>query len=301
MDGLFFTTARRHRVFALVALVIASGLTACQSPSVGDERSPAGMSVRERVAAGKALLDRRCSDPSRITIHRVVENVDGIVLLKVRPDHGDAVLSNPMWEGAALPLEYTGNSYITSFLGYEHSSSQQPVSPTSRGYINPEYSARNPSNEPGYQFVDVRDEASDTWWRYTGAMRPDGTMDITAPAVQAQLRRNPDADLTIYRWKLSKTPSPPQKARFAVTYEEPIVQEERALGLATTVIKVIDLATGEVMASMGAYAWTLARPSNADPVPWLTSSRCGGGFRAGAGTTTRLFVDQVLKPSKGHR
>ncbi|MBK6638440.1 MAG: hypothetical protein IPG34_12730 [Rhodocyclaceae bacterium] len=54
---------------------------------------------------------------------------------------------------------------------------------------------------------------------------------------------------------LDKTPAPNPAPRYGVTFEDHVIPAERALGLASSTVKVIDLKTGEVLGEMLRYAW----------------------------------------------
>lgn len=260
-------------------------------------QSDAEKAARARYAEGKALFDERCQNVAGIKIYKTVGDVEGIVLLKLRPVAGDREWADPMWPGAAFAVESTGESYINTLLWFEtpagnpKDSKPEPITAENRGFLQP-----TPSDHPGYRYVDVVDEGTGKRERYSGAMRVDGKKDITAPNVQNNLRLNPNYDLNIYRWKLEHQPAPAEGPRYGVTFEDYVIPEERALGLASSTVRVLDLKTNEVLGEMTVYAWTPGKPSAANPSPWLTAYRCGAGF--GRSNVTRLFVDQVLQPRK---
>ena len=131
-------------------------------------------------------------------------------------------------------------------------------------------------------------------------MKADGKKDINAPAVQINLKRDPNYDLNIYRWTLERVPAPADGPRYGVTYEDHVIPEERALGLASSTVKVLDLKTNEVLGEFTRYSWTTAKPSAANPTPWLPAYSCGDSFTSAASTKTRLFADQILQPRKAN-
>lgn len=122
-------------------------------------------------------------------------------------------------------------------------------------------------------------------------------MDVNAPNVKFNLERDPKFDLNIYGYVLDKAPAHGSSPRYGVTYEDHVITEERALGIASSTIKVLDLKTKEVMGEMTRYAWSPGTPSRANPSPWLTAYRCPTHAR-GTDAATRKFVDQVLIPAK---
>ncbi|MDP5240039.1 hypothetical protein Q9Q94_10885 [Uliginosibacterium sp. 31-16] len=240
----------------------------------------------QRAKAGEALFEDRCKNVAGIKIYKTVADVEGIVLLKVRPTAGDREWADPMWPGAAFAGEAKEKEYIDTFLWYENafgtSNSPRLITPKDRGYIS-----SNPSDHPGYRYVDVVDAATGKRERFSGFYdRP--------------WERDPErySSKNLYSfWKLKHEPAPADGPRYGVTYEDHVIPEERALGLASSTVKVLDLKTNEVLGEMTRYAWTSASPNPANPTPWLTARTCGSGFNTRE-TQTRLFVDQVLQPRK---
>lgn len=271
----------------LVALFILAGCGG--APAISREAREA---AQAQMAQGKALFEEKCRTVAGEKIYRKVENVEGIVLLKVRPERGDKELSDRMWPGAAFARESTGDWYITSFLGYEHSSSQkgEPVATQRRGYITPEYRPDNPSNLPGYRYVDVIDEKDGKRYRYTGS-----TKEVTR--ISSILIGGDGKPFRTKAFVLEKTTAPDPSPRYGVTFEDHVIPEERMLGLASSTVKVLDLQTGEVLGEMIRYAWSPSGPSRTNPVPWLTAYRCPD-HAVGTGEASRKFVDQILIPAK---
>jgi hypothetical protein len=280
-------------LFAAAQLAIA--LTACaQAPQTAERQA-----TQARMTDGKALFNERCATVAGEKIYRKVENVEGLLLMKVRPDRGDAELANRDWPGAAFARESSGKGYIDTFLGWEYASNaagrDDPITPTNRGYI------ANPGGSrgmPGYRWVEVVDQRDGQRYRYTGSTKIVGRKDTTARGVQIAMEKDPNYDLNIYRWSLDKAPSPsPTPPRYGVTYEDHVIPEERYLGVASSTVKVLDLQTKEVLGEMIRYAWSPGAPSRVNPSPWLTAYKCPG-HPVGADAATRKFVDQILIPAK---
>jgi hypothetical protein len=103
----------------------------------------------------------------------------------------------------------------------------------------------------------------------------------------------------------SQTGSPPNRPRYGITFDDHVTPEERALGLASSTIKVIDLQTQAVLGEATQYAWTPGVLFTGPKGPnakdrWLSAYGCGHPHQE-TGFLTRLFVDQVLKPLSPHR
>lgn len=244
----------------------------------------------EKVALARkarALYEEKCRTVAGEKIYRTVPDVDGIVLLKVRPEAGGREWADLMWPGAAFALESRAGEYITTFLGYEQSSREGvPVTPDRRGYINTNYVPENASNLPGYRYVDVIDEKDGKRYRYRGKWEEPWQYD------KSYLRG-------YIRFSLAKSPAPDPSPRYGVTFEDHVVPEERALGVASSTIRVLDIKTGEVLGEMTRFAWGSTKPSGFNPSPWLTAWKCPA-HAVGANAATRKFVDQVLVPRREH-
>ena len=111
-------------------LVILPGVLVFGLSYVGDLREKAKMERRakaeeaewrKRYDPAKARFDQLCQNAGE-KIYRTADNVDGILLLKVRGDDEKYQsnrynpLKDQMWEDAALPSEFDREEYIGSFL-----------------------------------------------------------------------------------------------------------------------------------------------------------------------------------------
>jgi len=270
-----------------IAVLIASLLLLAGCATVTPAQREAREAATARATKGKALFEEKCRTVAGEKIYRTVLDVEGIVLLKIRPKAGERQWADLMWPGAAFAREATANEYIETFLGYEHSSSPsgEPVAPGRRGYIGTDYQPRNPSNVPGYRFVIALDENDGKQYRYTGRWEEPWQYDKT------YLRG-------YIKFYLDKNPIVGPTPRYGVTFEDHLVPEERALGIASSSILVVDLLTKEILGKLTRYAWSPAGPSAANPTPWLTARRCPD-HAVGTSAATRKFVDQILIPRKG--
>ena len=243
---------------------------------------PAEMTPLQRAEAGQALWEEKCRTVAGEKIYKTVPDVEGLVLLKVRPEAGEREWADPMWPGAAFALEGTGEHYINTFLGYEEAFASggvpRPITKEYRGYINTSYKP-GPKQYPGYRYVDVIDSEDKQRYRYILVHKP-----------------RPTSKIGWIDTLLEKSPAPDPIPRYGVTFEDHVIPEERALGVASSTVKVIDLKSGEVLGEMLRYAWS-TQASRANPSPWLSAHVCPGNTR-GASTQTRQFVDQILFPRK---
>jgi hypothetical protein len=178
--------------------------------------------TKARLTDGKALWEEKCRTVAGEKIYRKVENVEGVLLMKVRPQAGDTEWANRDWPGAAFALEATANGYIETFLGYEHASNpagqNDPVTPERRGYINTD---RRPGGLPGYRWVEVIDEKDGQRYRYTGRW-------------EEPWQKDKNWLKGYIKFYLDKTPSASQSPRYGVTYDDHVIPDERYLGIASS-------------------------------------------------------------------
>ena len=113
-------------------LVILPGVLVFGSSYIGDLREKAKMERRakaeeaewrKRYEPAKARFDQLCQNAGE-KIYRTADNVDGILLLKVRGDdekYQDSFYNprkDQMWEDAAIESESKREEYVASFLPY---------------------------------------------------------------------------------------------------------------------------------------------------------------------------------------
>lgn len=248
-----------------------------------------------KIKEAEAYYKEKCEKVAGIKIHKTVPEVEGVLLMKVRPNRTDRELADPMWPGAAFGGEFYGDSYIRSFLGYEHQATKNGVVSSVRGYINTD---KRPGSFPGYRWVEVIDPKDGQRYRYTGSDKAVGKKDTNAKGVQMAMAKDPNYDLNVYRWSLDKVPSPSKtQPRYAVTFEDHVIPEERALWVASSTVKVLDLKTNEVLGEMTRYAISyIHAPQHS--MPWLNHSICPIMNATGDAQSTRIFVDEILIPKK---
>ena len=238
---------------------------------------------QRRYQQREAEFDQLCRTKAGYKINRVVTEVEGIRLLKVRHTVKDGDMLAP---GAAFAAEAEDDEYISRFLSYRYPS----VTSDNSYPVNVYFDSRSIS---GFRYVDVLDDKDGKYYRYTGSEKAVGKKDTTAVNVKLALSRDPDYDLNIYEWTLDRVPSPEPLARYAVTFEDSVIPEERAKGFASSKVIVLDMQTNEVLAEMVRYVWGPSQPTSYTPNPWLTTDKCPM-VSDGVSSATRQFVDRVL-------
>ncbi len=228
-----------------------------------EERQPIVEKEQAQFKAAMARFEERCKTAGE-KIYRTVEDVEGVLLLNVRPESGSKDRADPNWADAALPDEGRGDWYLRSFLFWEHHEDKRNM----RGFLND-----TPSNLPGYRFVDVEVDGG-MYERIT----------LAKPLSNALL---------------SKQPLVGKSARYAVGFENFLDPEDRKLWVAGTKVTVTDTVTKEVLAEK---TWFSVEPGQGSTAgfrsPWGFAKTCPS-LQGSRKHVTRFFVDQVLKPKKG--
>jgi len=266
----------------LAVLVLSCTLSAC-----GDLGR--AVEAKERLAKAQAMFAERCKTAGE-KINRRVEDVEGVLLLKVRPEgvnYGDQfALTDPY--GADLG----GQAYIGSFLrgNYQTGSKGKPA----------------PGSPPrlGYMYVDAIDANDGQRYRFTGR-------------IEEPWQTNKAYLQGYVRFVLDKVPAPSigPSPRYGVTYDDISTREDREYWIAGSSLKVIDMQTNEVVAERVGYMVDLGQGNNSGGrSPWLhaASHACPTFARnplvplpseqaaRAQIRQTQDFVEKVLEPRKEH-
>ena len=250
----------------------------------------------ERQTKAIAMWQERCKTSGE-KIHKTVDGVDGIFLMKIRPkgvNFGDQFAMDDPYGN-----DSSGDMYLKNFLkGFYHQRADKvfPGSPL----------------QEGYNYVEALDPKDGQRYRYTGGVRAVRKQDITAPGVQWELKRNPNYDLNVYEFVMDNVPATGSAPRYGVNYADISTQEDRSYWIAGSSLKVVDLKTNEVIAERIGYMVDTAQGSTGGfRSPWLSAAAnacpsfnrnpehraTGPAFSAQAGQTP-AFVEKVLKSAK---
>lgn len=228
---------------------------------------PDAQERKARYEAAKALFDERCKTAGE-KIYKTVDNVEGVLLLNLRPNDRAQNEANPYWPDAGLPNEHSGEDYIANFLKWEH------FRGSPRGALN-----RIPisaSDLPDYSYVDAKG-SDGVSRRYT-------------------LRSQADAGYP----NLATIELKGQPARYAVSFINIGNPLDREKWVAGTTVTVTDTRNSEVLAESTWYSFEPGLGSTAGArQPWNFARSCPELRRGRERAPTRFFVDQVLKPKKG--
>ncbi len=228
-----------------------------------EERQPIVEKEQAQFKAAMARFEERCKTAGK-KIYRTVENVEGVLLVNVRPKAKPSDRSDPNWADAALPNEGQADWYIRQFLFWEQHDDKR----TLRGYVN-EY----PTPLVGYRFVDV--PLNDGLTKRYRLVKP-GSADLVSEELRGQA------------------------SRYAVAFKNMVNPEDRKFWIAGTTVTVTDTTSNEVLAE---HTWYSIDPGQGSTdgfrSPWGFARTCPllGDYPSMA--PTRFFVDRVLKPKKG--
>jgi hypothetical protein len=200
-------------------------------------------------------------------ISRTVKDVEGIFLLKLRPNsinYGDQFALDDPYGSDLL-----GDGYIKSFL---------------RGNYQTNFQGRVQDEPPriGYLFVDAVDPTSGLRIRYTGHSEEPWLTD------KKYLKG-------YIRFVLDRAPTTAAPPRYGVTYDDISTKEERELWIAGSSLKVIDLHTNEVIAERVGYMLDRSQGSlDGGRSPWLFAAdeACPKFVKYGSNVSAPAFASQ---------
>lgn len=262
-------------------------LVAC-AVTGGAQNTPTREDGRARLAKAEAMFAERCKKAG-VFIHRTADNVEGVFLMKIRPN--DINYGEQYKMDDPYGRDLGGDGYIESFV-------KGSFQANNSGTLNPGSPAYR-----GYRYVEALDPKDGKRYRYTGSRKAVGKQDATAPNTKIELQRNPNYDLNIYAFVLDKTPASGPMPRYGVTYDDISTREERDYWIAGSSLKVINLQTNEVMAERIGYMMDRGQGDRGGGrSPWLfaADNACPEfSSRHGARTQQRqaqVFVEKALKP-----
>lgn len=229
---------------------------------------------KERLIKAQTMFAERCKSAGE-KIYRKVENVDGIFLLKLRPQgvnfDRQFDLSDPY--GSDL----LGVGYLESFI---RDNDALPID-------------KSKPRRAGYRYVEAISATDGKRYRYSGHIE--------------EPWQNDKHWLEGYtRFVLDSAVSEGPPPRYGVTYDDISTKEERDYWIAGSSLKIIDLATGEVIAERRGYMIDVYQGSRAGGrSPWLfaadhacpeftSSGRNGALLQSGQADK---FVEKVLIPA----
>ena len=259
--------AWRNNIIATV-VVLGGVLAWIFIPSADERRLNREAEIRrQNRLKSRAVFEELCKTAGE-KIYRTADNVEGVTLLKVWND--ESVHSEEkLWKYAGLPEQYGKDSYIEGFLKW-----RVKIIPKGNEKYNDVLFSPEDQNHPyilqgRYSYVDVK-QKNGTFLRYT---------------LGDNLNQN-------YRMISNFTKSP---ARYAVTFENPVVPEEREHWIAHMRATVIDLQDNTVMATKDWYSFESQQGYGRYSM-WITAATCPDPGKSSTAYPICLFIGDVLKP-----
>ena len=264
--------AWRNNIIATV-VVLGGVLAWIFIPSADERRLNREAEIRrQNRLKSRAVFEELCKTAGE-KIYRTADNVEGVTLLKVW-DRETIHKEDKLWKYAGLPEQYGKDSYIEGFLKWRVKIITEGNEKYDDVLFSPEDQNHPYILQGRYSYVDVK-QKNGTFLRYT---------------LGDNLNQN-------YRMISNFTKSP---ARYAVTFENPIVPEEREHWIAHTRATVIDLQNNTVMATKDWYSFESQQGYGRYSM-WITAATCPDPGRSSTAYPIRLFIGDVLKPKSGEQ
>jgi hypothetical protein len=225
---------------------------------------PSTSRLNERQTRAQAMFAERCKAAGE-KIHKTVENVEGVYLLKIRPT--DVNFGEQFRLDDPYGADLGGDGYVESFL---------------RDFHTPPRRA--------YSYAEAIDPKDGQRYRYTGR-------------VEEPWQTNKSYLKGYTRFIVDRAPANGSAPRYGVTYDDISTREEREYWIAGSSLKVIDLHANEIIAERVGYMVDWAQGSRVGGrAPWLlaTQQACPkfpGRHSVAQLGQTKEFVEKVLKPS----
>jgi hypothetical protein len=265
-------------------------LVAVSSGGVSAQQDAAKEIQQARLAKAEAMFKERCKTAGE-KIYRTVENVEGIFLLKIRPDRIN--YGNQFRMDDPYGRDLGGDAFIQMFIRGSYQAN-------TRGQAAPGSPARI-----GYEYVEATDEKDGKRYRYTGSVRD-------VPHISSVLMGGDGKTKFVTKdFVLDKIVAQGTAPRYGVTFDDISTREEREYWIAGSSLKVVDLQTNEVIAERIGYMMDRRQGSRSGGrAPWLfaADNACPSFQRnpllalpRGQGAAaqrhqTQDFVEKALKP-----
>lgn len=227
----------------------------------------------------RTLFQQRCAVAGE-RILRTVKDVDGVLLLKLRPEARN--FGNQFRLDDPYGSEYLGEGYIKSFLQAHHELPGEIARLKGRSY--------SASEQIGYTFVEADNPSDGKRHRYMAIIDQPGKTD-------------PRYVIDYARVVVTSSPSSGPSPRYGVTYDDISTTEDRKHWIAGSSLKILDLQTNEVIAERIGYMMDPGQGNKSGGrSPWLiAASHACPAFKGrhpalSQGGQTDRFVEKVLQP-----
>ncbi len=233
--------------------------------------------AKGRLATARALFSKRCETAGE-KIHRTVDEVEGVILLKLREKSEDVDSQFVLDDQYGNDLNGTG--YISTFLrgSYQASTKGTP----------------RPGSPPrlGYLYTDAINPKDGIRYRYTGGVREHEVLSSIIVGGSGKMFKTTE-------YVVDGAPTSSPMPRYGVTYDDISTRQEREYWIAGSSLKIIDLNTNEVIAERIGYMMDMSQGDNSGGrAPWLfASDHACPSFTSGQAGQAQIFVEKVLHPA----
>lgn len=258
-------------------LLVLSALLGGCSP---DKEHEAKAQLRKEQAARAAEMFEELCKKSGETITRTVDDVDAILLLRIRPEYQ----SNYSQFGSDDPYgsDLGGDAYIRSFL---------------KGFGK----RHNQDQGEGYSYIEAITTSDGLRYRYAVEWKAAGVNgECNESGIDAIGR---PCEAVRYEHQLTKIASTALPPRYAVTYEDISTPEQKELWIAGSSLRIIDTHTNEVIAErIGFMRDSGLGNTSGGRSPWAYAAELAcppfGARPAFLGQTlqTARFAKKVVRP-----
>jgi|GEM_PF-674766 len=249
----------------------------------------------------KAIFDKLCKEQSAPIIKRTVADVEGVLLLKVRPAVGSTTYENsPTWPEAALPgfgrlgegaFEGYPESFLMDWNWRERSLGDPPK-------IWRTWERHWSVGGQQYQFAVGKSRGFKTasmGFRYVDVASSDGASRARITAKNAPAKHKHPFPGVVFESQATSKPAP----RYAVTFDDNLDPALRKHWIAGTVVRIVDMVTDEELASQSFWKLDAAFGALGQSTPWITGAKtCVPNIRDDA-SNAFAFIFTVLKAKQG--
>ena len=265
-----------------VALLLGVFAAGCSTES-GGQSTPSAEAQRNRLKIAEAMFQERCKTAGE-KIYRTVDNVEGIFLMKIRPEKDN--FSDQFALDDPYGRDFGGDVAIRTLLRGNYETNN----------IGGTRIAGAPPSPLGYLYIDAIDPRDGQRYRYKGHIEEPWQHDRT------YLKG-------FLHFVMTKESTSQSQPRYGVTYDDISTKADREYWIAGSVLKVIDLQTKQVIAERIGYMMDQRQgDTTAGRSPWLFAAdhacpsfqrnflRPSGDGAASQIRQTQYFVEKVLKP-----
>ncbi len=262
---------RRSKAVAVAFVVMVFG-------ALPASRFAENSALKAKQSTARAHFEMRCRSAG-IKVARTVEDVDGILLMKLRPERVDYY--DQFTPDDVYGHDNGGEYYIKSFLRLTRGKEL-----LERASIE-----KRQRYGTGYQWVEVKDLKDGKTYRYTLAYK---AVRKRSQADWEMAKKNePGIGEDVLDFALERELIERSDAKYGLTWEEISTREDREQWVAGGLLKVVELQSNEVLAERRGYMWEYDMGSRSGGrTPWaFARDRSCPEFRMT--TDRRAYFDPV--------